>query len=137
MMTDLDVTIARELIELDTGEASHLCVDELWTRDRRYRYQGLNPDLRYPAGESLNDMLKRVANWYRNASLSWTRDEIVLVAGHEGTVCGILHHLLALDIAHYPTFSIGNCDFVQITINQDDQVRYRFVPLASIAGAAL
>jgi hypothetical protein len=56
----------------------------------------------------------------------------VLIAGHEGTVCGILHKLLGLNIAHYPTFLVGNCDYVRIAINTDAQVRYRFVPLASL-----
>jgi len=127
-----EIIIAPDLIELDTGEVSHISVDDLWAQEPRYRYQGLNPTLRYPSGESLNDMLARVAGWFDSAMRTWTQSDKVLVAGHEGTVCGILHKLLALDISHYPTFLIGNCDHVHIEINQDGQVRYRFVPLTSI-----
>lgn len=129
----VEISIAPELIELDTGEVSHIGVDELWAREPRYRYQGLNPKLKYPSGECLCDMLVRVSDWFDSAMLTWAKNEVVLIAGHEGTVCGILHKLLSLDISHYPTFLIGNCDFVRIEINRDGQMRYRFVALASIA----
>lgn len=124
----VEISIEPELIELDTGEVSHIGVDELWSSEPRYRYQGLNPDLHYPGGESLNDMLGRIGLWYDRCSNEWKQDEVVLIAGHEGTVCGILHKLLALCITHYPTFNVGNCDYVHININSDGQVRYRFVP---------
>lgn len=127
----VEISIAPDLVELDTGEVSHISVDELWAREPRYRYQGLNPQLRYPGGECLNDMLGRVGDWYERCVREWARDDIVLIAGHEGTVCGILHKLLALDIAHYPTFLVGNCDYVHVAVNADAQLRYRFVPLAS------
>lgn len=126
------IAIEPDLVELDTGDASHLCVDDLWAQEPRYRYQGLNPELRYPGGECLKDMLGRVGGWYKRRVQEWSCDDIVLIAGHEGTVCGILHHLLELDIAHYPTFLVGNCDHIHISVNPDGQVRYRFVPLASL-----
>lgn len=129
---EVGITIVPELVELNTGEVSHISVDELWAREPRHRYQGLNPSLRYPAGECLHDMLGRVGGWYERASRDWSQDDIVLIAGHEGTVCGILHRMLALDIAHYPTFLVGNCDHVHITVNEDAQIRYRFVPLPSL-----
>jgi broad specificity phosphatase PhoE len=125
----VDVTIANELVELDTGEASHLCVDDLWQQEPRYRYQGLNPTLKYPSGECLNDMLQRIGNWYTLTAKEWGKEDVILIAGHEGTVCGILHRLLGLAIEHYPTFLVGNCDHVHIHVNNDGQIRYRFVPL--------
>lgn len=126
------VSIVPELAELDTGEASHISVHELWDRELRYRYQGLNPGLRYPGGECLNDMLGRVGNWFSIAMAKWGEGDTVLISGHEGTVCGIIHWLLKIDITHYPTFLIGNCDHVHITINDEGQIRYRFIPLASL-----
>lgn len=128
----VEIAIEPELIELDTGVASHLCVDDLWVQEPRYRYQGLNPELHYPGGECLNDMLSRVGRWYMRRVQEWSPDDVVLIAGHEGTVCGILHYLLKLDIVHYPTFLIGNCDYVHIVVAADGQARYRFVPLSSL-----
>lgn len=133
LQRQVEINIAPELIELDTGEVSHISVDELWAREPRYRYQGLHPNLKYPSGECLHDMLTRVADWFDSAMLTWAKSDTVLIAGHEGTVCGILHKLLSLDISHYPTFLIGNCDYVQVELNEDGQIRYRFVALASIA----
>lgn len=127
--------IEPDLVELDTGTVSHITVDELWAGEPRYRYQGLNPDFCYPEGECLNDMLARVGNWFDKKLEEWMPSDIVLVAGHEGTVCGVLHRLLKLELANYPTFSIGNCDHVHLTINDDGQFRYRFVSLAEAGGA--
>ena len=61
------------------------------------------------------------------------KNDIILVSGHEGTICGLLHYLLQLKITNYPTFKIGNCDFVKITINNDNQMRYRFYTLESLS----
>lgn len=133
LQRQVEISIATELIELDTGEVSHLSVDQLWAQEPRYRYQGLNPNLKYPSGECLHDMLARVADWFDSAMRTWVDNDTVLIAGHEGTVCGILHKLLSLNITNYPTFLIGNCDYVHVEINQDGQVRYRFVPFSSIS----
>lgn len=62
LKTSIEVCIEPELIELDTGEVSHISVDELWAREPRHRYQGLNPFLHYPGGECLDDMLSRIRN---------------------------------------------------------------------------
>ena len=134
LITDAEIKIVPDLVELDTGEVSHISIDELWEWDYRYRYQGLYPNLRYPSGECLNDMLKRVASWYQRAFATWEMNDIILVSGHEGTICGIMHHLLKIDIAHYPTFVIGNGDHIHISINQDGQSRYKFSPLSSLTG---
>lgn len=115
------------LVELDTGEVSHITVDELYAHSPRYEYQGLSPDLKYPAGECLNDMLGRVIGWFIDEKKKWADGDTILIAGHEGTVCAILHHLLELGISHYPTFSVGNCDYVHIRVAADGQTRYRFV----------
>jgi broad specificity phosphatase PhoE len=122
----VETIIVSELTELNTGEVSHITTSELYATEARYRYQGLNPDLRYPGGECLNDMLTRVQGWFIRERKAWFPGDSILIAGHEGTVCAILHLMMNLDITHYPTFSIGNCDYVSIDINQDGQVRYRF-----------
>lgn len=115
------------LVELDTGDVSHITVDELYAQSPLYQYQGLSPDLKYPGGECLNDMMLRVTDWFEQERKHWAEVDNVLIAGHEGTVCSILHHLLHLNIASYPTFYIGNCDYVHVAITTSEQVRYRFV----------
>lgn len=134
--TGLDIKLVPELVEVDTGSVSHITVDELWEWDSRYKYQGLNAELRYPQGECLGDMLRRVARWYSKESECWNADECVLISGHEGTVCGVLHFLLDLEIRNYPTFVIGNCEYVHISINQDKQLRYRFYSSSGTTGAS-
>lgn len=121
------VTLVPALVELDTGDVSHITVAELYAQSPRYQYQGLSPDLKYPGGECLNDMMARVTRWFDQEKKNWEKDENVLIAGHEGTVCAILHHLLDLDISHYPTFVVGNCDHVHIHVAVDGQTRYSFV----------
>lgn len=87
--------------------------------------------------QTIHKLKRRVGGWYERCSREWLQDDIILIAGHEGTVCGILHKLLDLDITHYPTFQVGNCDYVHIVINADGQRRYRFVPLASLSQGSL
>lgn len=131
LRTETPVTVVPELVELDTGDVSHITVSELWANDGRYRCQGLNPDHRYPNGECLNDMLARVQAWFENERKSWNQDDRVLISGHEGTVCGILHGLMELKVTHYPSFNIGNCEYAQVAIDTDAQMRVRFVPAVS------
>lgn len=126
--TDVEIVLVPDLIELDTGTYSHITVNELYSIDDRYRYQGLYPDLRYPGGESLNMMISRVEKWFKSNFQKWGNTEKILIAGHEGTICAILHSMLKLHIAHYPTFLIANCDCAVININDDNQIRYRFIP---------
>lgn len=127
----VNVTITEEITELNTGDFSHISVDQLWANYPRYRYQGLNPNLKYPNGECLNDMLYRIKSWFEKERINWKMEEKILIVGHEGTICGILHHILSLPIDNYPTFVIGNCDYVQISINSDFQIRHKFFPFLS------
>jgi broad specificity phosphatase PhoE len=121
------VTTVPALVELDTGDVSHITVAELYAHSPLYQYQGLSPDLKYPGGECLNEMMARVTGWFDQEKKNWAEDEDILIAGHEGTVCAILHHLLELNISNYPTFTIGNCDYVHIHVAVGAQTRYRFV----------
>lgn len=125
-------SVEPELVELNTGAVSHITVDELWEGEPRYRYQGLYPDFHYPEGECLNDMLARVGDWFEAKLKEWALSDTILIAGHEGTVCGILHRLLKLELNNYPTFTIGNCDYIRVTVNQDHQIRYQFFPLVQV-----
>jgi len=125
------IVTATELVELDTGEVSHWTVDHLWSQDIRYKYQGLHPDLKYPDGECLSDMISRVVTWYKQQIVYWKQEDIILIAGHEGTICAILHYLLKLDIKNYPTFTIRNAEGVRVSINQDHQMRISHFSLSA------
>lgn len=128
----VETTLVPALIELNTGDASNLLIDELFAHDPRYQYQGLYPHLHYPRGECLYDMIQRISAWYDKTCREWKMEENVLIAGHEGTVCGILHKILGLNISQYPTFLIHNCDYVRVSINADKQIRCRFFPYDNI-----
>ena len=98
----------KSLIELDTGTYSDLKVHELYMIDDRYKYQGLNPNLKYPNGECLNDMYNRVAGWFCNEKKNWTSDDKILISGHEGTVSSILHYISESNLNNYPLFLVEN-----------------------------
>ncbi len=134
--TALDIKLVPELVEVDTGSVSHITVDELWEWDSRLQVP--RPQCR--TSLSSGRMLGRHAQTCRSMVFKRVRvlefDECVLISGHEGTVCGVLHFLLDLDIRNYPTFVIGNCEYVHISINQDEQLRYRFYSSSGTTGAS-
>ena len=125
--SDQPITIEKNLKELDTGDYSFLDIEELWDKDIRYKYQGMYPTLKYPNGESLADMIARVRIWWEKESNLWERDEKVLVAGHEGTACALIHILTKMSIINYPTFKIQNCETLKIEINKDNQIRFSYI----------
>lgn len=127
------VRVELELVELNTGEFSHLTLDELWAMDSRYQRPWLHPDLRYPKGECFREMVSRITGWYDRESLAWSHDDTVLIVGHEGTLRSILLKLLDVDLSNYPDFPIGNCDLLQATIESGTLVKYRHIPLTSLA----
>lgn len=116
----------KSLIELDTGGYSDLKVQELYTIDERYKYQGLNPDLKYPDGECLNDMYNRVACWFSDEIKSWSIGDKILISGHEGTVSSILHFISEANLKNYPLYLVDNCQVVHVTVNEDAQFRIKF-----------
>lgn len=127
LVSDQPITIEENLKELDTGDYSFLDIEELWDKDIRYKYQGMYPTLKYPNGESLADMIARVRIWWEKESNLWERDEKVLVAGHEGTACALIHILTKMSIINYPTFKIQNCETLKIEINKDNQIRFSYI----------
>ncbi len=127
-------SIEPSLVELNTGELSHMTLEELWARDDRYRKPWLYPDLEYPGGERFHEMVKRISAWYTTTSSQWSDDDVVLIVGHEGTLRSIYSVLLDLDLECYPDFAIGNCDYFHFEIKSGDVVRHKLVPLSSLSG---
>ena len=118
--------IEKSLVELDTGSYSDLKVQELYRLDDRYKYQGLNPELKYPRGECLNDMYNRVTGWFRKEIKQWVSDDKILISGHEGTVSSILHFISESSLNNYPLYLVDNCQVVHLNINDDAQCRIKF-----------
>ncbi|MGI4860817.1 MAG: histidine phosphatase family protein [Janthinobacterium lividum] len=129
----VDVQIEPELAELDTGDVSHLRLDALWAQDERYRQPWLHPDLLYPGGECMNDMLGRIGGWYERTAQGWTDSDVILIVGHEGTLRVILHKLLKQDTAEYPTFPIGNCDHLHLVTGPEGLIRHEHVRLSTLS----
>lgn len=103
------------LMEVNTGQFSPMCVDEMWAAHPIHKYQGRAPDVAYPGGESLNEALNRIWGWFQQAVTGWPAGGHVMLAGHEGTVCAVLHGLLQLDLWAYPTVAIPNASLTRIT----------------------
>ncbi|MGF1746364.1 histidine phosphatase family protein [Vibrio minamisatsumaniensis] len=121
-----NIKLVPDIMEVNTGTHSSLTVLELFERFPQYKYQGLNPDLSYPEGESLNSMIERASSWFNQERLRWKLGETILISGHEGTLCAILHDYFNMKIEHYPSFKIPNCGLINISINRDGQARVQF-----------
>ncbi|AYV21223.1 histidine phosphatase family protein [Vibrio mediterranei] len=122
-----NIVLVPEIMEVNTGEYSSLTIDELYEKHPQYKYQGLNADLSYPGGESLNSMIRRASSWFDSEKAHWKLGENILIVGHEGTLCAILHDYFNMDVSNYPSFRIPNCGYVKITINSDSQCRVQFL----------
>lgn len=122
-----DITLVPDIMEVNTGEYSDLTIEELYENYPQYKYQGLNADLSYPDGESLNSMIRRASNWFNREKRDWRFGENILIVGHEGTLCAFLHDHFKMDIENYPSFKIPNCGYIHMSINSDNQVRVKFL----------
>ena len=120
-LTKLQVEHA--LMEVNTGAFSPMFVDEMWAQYPDYKYQGRLPYLAYPDGESLAEALNRIWNWFLKECNNWPKGSHVMVAGHEGTVCALLHGLLNLNLWAYPTFNIPNASVTRITWDETLHMR--------------
>jgi broad specificity phosphatase PhoE len=127
-----ELQIESQLQELDTGDVSHITLPELWTQDARFKKPWLSPSLRYPGGETFQEMVCRITNWFDAHSKSWGADETVLIVGHEGTLRSIYMRLLGLQLHEYPDFPIGNCDYLYFYFQDGAVVNHRHVELASL-----
>lgn len=107
---DIPLEVHPELRELNTGDYSLMTFDDLWRKDPRFRTPWKYPALRYPGGETFEEMVQRIGAWFETMSPTWDDDEKVLIAGHEGTLRSIYSRIFGVPLQKYPTFPIGNCD---------------------------
>jgi len=128
------IEICDELKELNTGSVSHITLPELWLRDDRYRKPWIHPELRYPDGETFYEMTSRVIAWYKKQEVKWSAENKILITGHEGTLRTIYMYLFGLDLASYPDFKIGNCDYLKFEIVGGKIDEYLHCELKDIEG---
>jgi broad specificity phosphatase PhoE len=115
------------LMEMNTGDYSELSVEQLFENYPQYKYQGINPDLEYPNGESVSKLFSRISRWFQNKLNVWNQNENYLIVGHEATVVCAVHYFLKIPLYNYPSFKIENGNFVEITyLTKDNQCRVKF-----------
>jgi alpha-ribazole phosphatase len=118
-----------ELMEMNTGDYSSLKVDELWKLEPKLKYQGRYQFKKYPNGESLSILYKRISNWFNHEILNtWEIDDNILIIGHEATVVCAIHNFLQIPLENYPSFKIANAGIVKIVCDLDEnQFRVEFL----------
>lgn len=122
-------TFVKNLMEMNTGDYSHLDVDTLWNLDQKFRYQGRFQHNTYPNGESLANLYARISSWFaHNISAQWKHRENILIVGHEATVVCAIHHFLQIPLDNYPSFKIDNGGIVNIIYDKNEnQTRIGFL----------
>jgi len=118
-----------EIKEMNTGEYSSLTVDRLWEIEPKLKYQGRFQFEKYPNGESLSILFKRISNWFnQNIIEKWKSNDNILVVGHEATIVCAIHHFLQIPLENYPSFKILNGGIVKIICNlEENQFRVEFL----------
>ncbi|WP_342617359.1 histidine phosphatase family protein [Rhodoferax sp. GW822-FHT02A01] len=129
LMKEVDVQVYDQLMELDTGDVSHITLQELRASDARYRRPWLFPDLRHPGGETFREMIIRISAWFDIHSKSWRDGEKILIVGHEGTLRVIYLKLMGLKLDEYPDFPIGNCEQLYFMLNNGRVIEHRHLTL--------
>lgn len=121
--------LVNDIMEMNTGDYSHLNVDELWNLDPKLKYQGRFQHHNYPNGESLSILYGRISAWFsKNIVTQWQQGENILIVGHEATVVCALHHFLQIPLDNYPSFKIKNGGIVHIAYDKyDNQTRVEFL----------
>jgi broad specificity phosphatase PhoE len=129
---NISPVIANEIKELNTGAVSHITLDNLWAFDIRFMRPWLTPNLRYPSGETFNEMVSRITQWYEKEIECWSDYEKILIVGHEGTLRSIYLKIFNLEMKKYPDFKIGNCDYLYFKILAGQLSDYRHIKFSDI-----
>jgi broad specificity phosphatase PhoE len=130
---NISPVIVDEIKELNTGAVSHITLDDLWVFDIRYMRPWLTPNLRYPSGETFNEMVSRITQWYDKEIECWSDCEKILIVGHEGTLRSIYLKIFNLEIKKYPDFKIENCDYLYFNILAGQLAEYQHIKFSDIS----
>lgn len=128
------IQIEPQIKELDTGSVSSLSLPELWEKDNRFRKPWLFPNLRYPGGETFNEMFTRISSWFDVTRKSWFENDIILIVGHEGTLRTIYSNMMNINILSYPDFPIRNCDYLHFKTTSNNKFIFEHVEFKNIPG---
>lgn len=110
------------LVETNTGDASYLTIDEFYNSDVRYSKHGQYSNLKYPNGESIDDLYKRIVDWLECFISNNSQANNVLIVGHGGTVNAILHYFLSVPILRYPAFQVKNAAYAEVRVDLKNNV---------------
>ncbi|AKL94465.1 alpha-ribazole phosphatase CobC [Clostridium aceticum] len=108
------------LRELNFGEAEGLTIEEIKEKHPNV-YEGLEKDyikLKFPQGESLEEMHDRVAAAVDEMLSQHVDKKIVLVA-HSGVIRSAIAHLITGDIKHHWNFKVNHCSINKIEKHGD------------------
>jgi len=134
LKTSIKLEIESEIKELNTGSVSTITLPELWEKDNRFKQPWLFSDLKYPDGESFNEMFTRISTWFEKNIVTWKEDDVILIVGHEGTLRTIYSKIMNLEIQSYPDFSINNCDYLYFKTIDHVTLDYKHTQLETLNG---
>jgi len=98
----MEVITCPELLEIDFGEIEGLSFSEIGQRypELVKAWPTREPSFRFPEGESINDLDRRVTKFYDRLQ-KHSPEETVLVVAHSGVLRLLICHLLQIDIWHW------------------------------------
>lgn len=101
----MEVVTCPELLEINFGEVEGLTFAEIGQRypELVSGWPTRDPSLRFPGGESISDLDRRVSKFPGRLKAHDT-EETVLVVAHSGVLRLLVCHLLKIDIWHWRQF---------------------------------
>jgi broad specificity phosphatase PhoE len=117
---DRPALVLDDLNDIDYGAWTGRSHEEVRERaPLEYQQWRIAPDLvRFPAGESLQDLSTRAADALRFVTTHQADDTVVLV-GHDSSNRAILLHALGLPLSAYWRIAQSPCGISEIVMNQD------------------
>ncbi|SET32591.1 alpha-ribazole phosphatase [Natronincola peptidivorans] len=117
---EVPIYATEDLKELNFGKVEGLTLQEIKIHYPEV-FRGLEKDyikLRFPEGESLEEMHGRVTNAVDRIIQNNLGNNIVLVA-HSGVIRSIIAHLITGDIKHHWNFKIDHCSITVLEIHEN------------------
>ena len=114
---DISLVLDDRLKETNTGIYSQLTFDELYQVAPHFKHEGDSFEVKYPEGESIQDLFNRHVSFLNEVMFKNYNDEMdVVIVGHGGTINSILHHVLKVPLNFYPAFSAKNATITEILL---------------------
>lgn len=112
--------IISDLVEINAGDYSHLTTKELIEINPTLHNHGLEPTLKYPKGESLEELNLRTIEWFENMIKQTSCSQKILIVAHWGSINIMIQHILKIPLERYSSFYLQNCHLAHLTVNDDN-----------------